>query len=151
MIRVSFALAAVFTALAVAPASAADKKPPACAAVSFHPFGGPLTTQPVTAGHYRSRFGSIDLLGVEENGQPNYHLQVNNQPLVALKGEVPRSAYSCLKAKHIKTPPQPMGGACVGSRFRVAIESSSKTKLVMLYALKGDDWMLCEAGSPQGK
>jgi hypothetical protein len=150
MVRLTLALATILAVLAV-PASAADKKAPACAAVSFHPFGGPLTTQPVTAGHYRSRFGAIDLLGVEENGQPNYHVQVNNKPLVALKGDIPHSAYNCLKAKHIKTPPQPIGGACVGSRFRVAVDSSTKTKLVMLYALKGDDWMLCEAGSPAGR
>ena len=130
------------------PAAAAQKAPPSCAAVSFHPFAGPLNASPVTAGHYRSRFGSIDLLGTAENGQPQYRVVVNGKPLVALKGEIPRTAYPCLTAKHVKTPPQSIGGACVGSRFRVAIDSTSTRKLVMLYALKGDDWKLCDAGSP---
>jgi len=151
MNRVTLTLGAALAALcAASPAMAARKAPPACAAVSFHPFAGPLSASPVTAGHYHSRFGSIDLQGVEENGAPNYRVQVNNKPLAALQGEVPKSAYGCLNSKHIKTPPQAISGACVGSRFRVAVESSGKSKLVMLFALKGDDWKLCQAGSPAG-
>ncbi len=149
MPRSPLVLAAAAACLAaVQPAAATTKHPPACAAVSFHPFAGPLTAQPVAAGHYRSRFGSIDLMGAEENGQPNYRVTVNGKPLTPLKGEIPKSAYSCLKAKHIKTPPQPIQGSCDGSRFRVAIHSSGPHKLVMLFALKGDDWMLCQAGTP---
>jgi len=147
-IALGLALSLAGTLGLASPAAAAKKAAPSCAAVSFHPFAGPLTASPVTAGHYRSRFGSIDLLGTEENGQPQYRVQVNNKPLVAQEGEIPHAAYSCLNAKHIKTPPQPIGGACVGSRFRVAVDSSAKRKLVMLFALKGDDWKLCEAGSP---
>ena len=150
MSRAPFVLAAaVATAnLAALQPAVAAKHPPACAAVSFHPFAGPLTAQPVTSGHYKSRFGSIDLMGAEENGQPNYRVTVNGKPLTPLKGEIPKSAYACLNAKHIKTPPQPIQGSCDGSRFRVAIHSSGPHKLVMLFALKGDDWMLCEAGTP---
>jgi len=148
MIRASLALGLACALGLALPAAAAQKAAPACAAVSFHPFAGPLNASPVTAGHYRSRFGSIDLLGAAENGQPNYRVEVNGKPLAALHGEIPRSTYPCLNAKHIKTPPQPIGGACVGGRFRVAVDSTDKRKLVMLYALKGDDWKLCEAGTP---
>ncbi len=154
MTRVSLVLGAVLAlspvllALPGPAAAATTKHPPACAAVSFHPFAGPLTASPVTAGHYKSRFGSIDLLGTEDNGQPNYHLQVNRENLTPLSGEVPKSAYSCLRSKHVTTPPTHISGACVGSRFRVVVDSSGHTKLVMLYALKGDDWQLCEAGNP---
>jgi hypothetical protein len=152
MNRVTLVLGAALAVLAAAsPAMAKERKaPPACAAVSFRPFAGPLSASPVTAGHYRSRFGSIDLLGAEESGGPNYRVVVNNKPLTPLQGEVPKSAYGCLNSKHIKTPPQAVGGPCVGSRFRVAIDSSGKGKLVMLYALKGDDWKLCQAGTPAG-
>ena len=73
---------------------------------------------------------------------------VNNKALQPLAGDIPKSTYPCLNSKHVKTPPQPIAGACNGSRFRVAIDSSSKQKLVMLFALQGDDWKLCEAGSP---
>jgi hypothetical protein len=47
----------------------------------------------------------------------------------------------------MKTPPQAIGGTCNGSRFRVVIDSSTKQKLYMLFALQGDDWKLCEAGT----
>ncbi len=149
MSRALLVLAAAAASLAFAhPAAAAATHPPACAAVSFHPFPGPLTAEPVTAGHYKSRFGAIDLLGIATNGQPDYHVVVDGKRLVPLKGAVPKAAYPCLTSKHVKTPPQPMAGACVGSRFRVAVHTSGRAKLVMLYALKGDDWMLCEAGTP---
>ncbi|MDA8231847.1 MAG: hypothetical protein M0006_10960 [Magnetospirillum sp.] len=134
----------------VLPASAANRreKPPACSAVSFHPFAGPLTASPVTAGHYSSRFGTIDVLGAEENGQPNYRVQMDRQALAPLEGDIPKSAYACLRSKHVKTPPEKIAGSCNGGRFRVVIDSSTGRKLVMLYALQGDDWKLCEAGHP---
>lgn len=132
-----------------APAVAAQKQPPACAAISFKPLEGTMTTNPETAGHYRSRFGTIDLMGALDNGKANYKVQVNRKALTPISGEIPKSTYSCLNAKHVKTPPQSVGGACDGSRFRVAIDSAGKQKLIMLFALKGEDWKLCEAGTPQ--
>lgn len=149
MIRALLLSAAAIGVVLAAPAHAADKKPPACAAISFRPLTGALTQGDVTAGHYRSRFGTIDLVGKVEGGQAtDYRVQVNGQPLEPLKGEVPKSAYGCLKSKNVQTPPQPMGGACLGSRFRVAIDSSAKQKLIMLFGLQGDTWKLCQAGHP---
>lgn len=141
---------AALLALAVAsPALAADKKkPPACAAVSFRPLANTANDGEMTAGHYRSRFGSIDLIGTIRGGLASYAVTVNNKPLNALKGDVPKSSYGCLNSKHIKTPPEKIAGACTGSRFRVAIDSSGKEKMIMLFGLQGDDWKLCQAGTP---
>lgn len=87
------------------------------------------------------------MLARVKGGQATYHLLVNNKPVKPLAGDVPKSSYGCLNSKHVKTPPQPIGGACTGSRFRVVVDSSTKQKLFMLYALQGDDWKLCEAGT----
>jgi hypothetical protein len=149
MIRALFAGAALTMLLAALPAQAQTKKtPPACAAVSFRPLANTANDGEVTAGHYRSRFGSIDLMGKIAGGQASYHVTVNNKPLQKLAGDIPKDTFACLNSKNVKTPPQPVAGACTGSRFRVAIDSSGKQKLVMLFALQGDDWKLCEAGTP---
>lgn len=139
--------AAALALLASGPALAAEKAP-ACGAVNFKPLANTANDGEMTAGHYKSRFATIDLLARIQGGQASYHLRVNNQPIKPLAGDIPKSAYKCLESKHVKTPPQPVGGTCDGSRFRVAIDSSTKQKLYMLFALKGDDWKLCEAGTP---
>jgi hypothetical protein len=132
--------------LAAQPALAADKKPPACAAVSFRPLANVANDGEMTAGHYSSRFATIDVLGRVQGGQDSYHLRVNNQPVKPVS-DVPKTSYGCLNSKHVKTPPQAIAGACKGSRLRVVIDSAPKQKLFMLFALQGDDWKLCEAGT----
>lgn len=139
--------AAALALLASGPALAAEKAAPACGAVSFKPLLNTANDGEMTAGHYKSRFATIDVLARIQGGQASYHLRVNNQPIKPLAGDIPKSTYKCLESKHIKTPPQPVGGICEGSRFRVAIDSTTKQKLYMLFALKGDDWKLCEAGT----
>lgn len=141
------ALAAALAAC-TAFAQPAVAKEGSCSAVSFKPFAGPMTTEPVTSGHYKFKFGSFDLMGANENGQPNYHARVNGKPLTPIKGDIPKSAYACLNSHHIKTPPQPINGPCNGPRFRIAVEKTAHAPLLMLFALKGDDWLLCEAGTP---
>jgi hypothetical protein len=147
-----FALAFACLALVCAlPAHAAEKakKSPACAAVSFRPLSGNLGEGDNPAGYYSSRFGSIELLGTVKGGQPTgYHIRVDRKELTPLGGDIPKSAYACLKSKHIKTPPEPAQGGCLGSRFRVAIDRSGGEKLYMLFALQGDDWKLCQTGLP---
>lgn len=147
MLKIAAAAALSLAALAAAlPASAADKKPPACGAVSFRPLANVANDGEMTAGHYKSRFATIDVMGKVQGGQDSYSLRVNGQPLKPVT-EIPKSSYPCLKSKHIATPPQPIAGACKGTRLRVAIDSTAKQKLYMLYALQGDDWKLCEAGT----
>ncbi|HLO79283.1 MAG TPA: hypothetical protein VK196_22735 [Magnetospirillum sp.] len=132
--------------LATAPALAADKKPPSCAAISFRPLANTANDGEMTAGHYRSRFATIDVMGRVQGGQASYHLLVNNQPVKAVT-DIPKASFGCLTSKHVKTPPQAIGGTCTGSRLRVVVDGASKQKLFMLFALQGDDWKLCEAGT----
>ena len=154
MIRSIILCGALLTVVAVlpSPSQAAAKKPPACAAISFRPLTGSLGEGDSRAGHYHSRFGSIDVIGSVKSGQvTGYRLQVGAKDISPLKGDVPKSAYGCLNAKHVKTPPKAVSGACSGDRLRVVIDSSGAKKLVMLFGLQGGDWKLCEAGSPQAK
>ncbi|MCR6632339.1 MAG: hypothetical protein NVV74_21095 [Magnetospirillum sp.] len=146
-LAVALSLAAPLVALSAAsPSLAADKKPPACAAVSFRPLANTANDGEMTAGHYKSRFATIDVIGKVEGGRDSYHLRVNNQPVKPVS-EVPKSSYGCLNSKHVKTPPQAIGGTCTGSRLRVVVDSATKQKLFMLFALQGDDWKLCESGT----
>lgn len=142
-------LAMAVAVLASGPALAANQKPaPACAAVSFRPLANTANDGEMTAGHYRSRFATIDVIARIQGGQASYHLSVDNKPIKPLAGDIPKATYGCLNSKHVKTPPQPVAGSCSGSRFRVVVDSTTKQKLYMLYALQGDDWKLCEAGTP---
>lgn len=151
MFRPLLCAALMAAAAAAAPAWAQSKKTANCAAVSFRPAENLPAEGEVRAGHYPARFGAIDLIARVQAGQPAYHVLVNQQPLKMLEGDIPKSAYACLNSRNIKTPPQRMDGACAGPRFRVAIDSSGKQKLVMLFALAGDEWRLCEAGIPAAK
>lgn len=147
MLKIAAAAVLSLGAIAAAlPAAAADKKPPACGAVNFRPIANTANDGEMTAGHYKSRFATIDVMGKVQGGQDSYALRVNGQPVKPIN-EIPKSSYACLKSKHIATPPQPVAGACKGSRLRVAIDSAAKQKLFMLFALQGDDWKLCEAGT----
>lgn len=145
-VAVALSLAA---ALAALPAQAADKKPPSCAAISFRPLANVANDGEMTAGHYRSRFATIDVIGRVQGGKDSYALRVNGQPVKPV-ADIPKSAYGCLNSKHVKTPPQAIGGTCAGSRLRVVVDSAAKQRLFMLFALQGDDWKLCEAGTPAG-
>lgn len=143
------ALAAILALSLVAalPALAADKKPPACAAVSFRPLANTANDGEMTAGHYKSRFATINVMGRIQGGQASYALRVNGQPVKPVS-EIPKASYGCLTSKHVKTPPEAIGATCTGSRLRVVVDSATRQKLFMLFALQGDDWKLCEAGTP---
>lgn len=137
--------AALACTVMAAPALAADKQPPACAAVSFRPLANTANDGEMTAGHYKSRFATIDVLARVEGGKDSYHLRVNDQPVKPVS-DIPKASFGCLNSKHVKTPPQTIA-ACAGSRLRVVVDSATKQKLFMLFALQGDDWKLCEAGT----
>jgi hypothetical protein len=66
-------------------------------------------------------------------------MQIDRKEPAPLNGDIPKSVYGCLNSKHIKTPPEPVHGGCLGSRFRVAIDRSGDQNLYMLFALQGDD------------
>lgn len=142
----AFCAAALLAPALFTPTLAQAKEPPSCGAVNFRPLVNTANDGEMTAGHYKSRFATIDVMAQIQGGQASYHLRVNGQPVTPVN-DVPKAVYPCLNSKHVKTPPQPMGGACTGSRFRVAIAGNAKQRLFMLFGLQGDDWKLCEAGT----
>lgn len=143
----ALAAALSLAVVAASPALAAEKKAPACAAISFRPLANVANDGEMTAGHYKSRFATIDVLGKVQGGKDSYALRVNGQPVKPVT-DIPKASYGCLNSKHVKTPPQAIAGTCAGSRLRVVVDSAAKQKLFMLFALQGDDWKLCEAGTP---
>ena len=149
----SFVVACALT-LAAAQAQAArkdaasGKEPPACAAISFRPLVAGLPDGEHEAGMYKSRFARITIVGTVKGGQgTDYRMQLNGKKPAEHKGALPASADACLKAKNVGVPAKPVAGACVGERFRVAIDSSAPQKLLMLFALQGRDWKLCGAST----
>ncbi|MBM3489060.1 MAG: hypothetical protein FJX68_01210 [Alphaproteobacteria bacterium] len=135
-------------ALEAAAATKQDKEPPACAAISFRPLAAGLADGVHEAGMYKSRFARIEIMGVVKGGQAaDYHMLLNGKKPAEHKGALPASVEPCLKAKNIGVPVKAVGGACVGERFRVAIDSSAKQKLLLLFALQGREWKLCSAAT----
>lgn len=147
-VAISLVLAAVALPALVSPAAAADKRPPACAAVNFRPVSGSPNDGTMDAGMYKSRFGRIVLRAeISGNQAKNYYVEVNGQRPPALSGAVPAAANGCLNSKHVKTPAPSAGDACTGERFRVVVATLPKQKLIMLYGLQGDTWKQCSAGT----
>ena len=144
-----FPLSLALVALAnvvLAPSAQAKDKPPACAAISFHPLPMGMQDGTQDAGLYRSRFGKIVLRAEVSGGQAkNYFMEVDGKKPAPLAGAVPASANSCLNSKHVKTPAPSAGAQCLGERFRVVIDRSAKGRLIMLFTLQGDAWHLCSA------
>lgn len=141
-------------ALPPSPAFAQSQKkgPPACAAISFRPISSGLADGEQDAGMYRSRFGKMELKATVQSGEPsNYYLTINGKKLEPMQGDLPKNVEPCLKSKHVAVPVKKQEGNCTGQRFRAVIDSTGKQKLVMLFGLKGNDWLLCSAGpAPQG-
>lgn len=138
-------------ALQPSPAFAQKKGPPACAAISFRPISSGLADGEQDAGMYRSRFGKMELKASIQSGEPtNYYLTINGKKLEPMQGGLPKGVEPCLKSKNITLPVKTQEGNCTGQRFRAVIDSTGKQKLVMLFGLKGEEWLLCSAGpAPQ--
>jgi hypothetical protein len=149
--RLSLALVAALFAAVSLPAQSAtksDKEPPACAAISFRPLAAGLPDGEHEAGMYKSRFGRIGIMGTVKGGQASdYHMLLNGKKPAEHKGGLPAGVEGCLKSKNIGVPVKTIAGACVGERFRVAIDSSGKQKLLLLFALQGREWKLCSAAT----
>jgi len=127
-------------------AVAADKEPPVCAAITFHPVPSGLADGEQTAGLYKSNFGRIDVIAKVENGAAvNYFVQFNGKPPEALAGAPPASVAICAKAKlrgSVGNPPE----HCVGDRLAVLIDHYADRRYILLYAQRGKDWYFCSAG-----
>lgn len=146
----TFSVAAlIMTLVAAAPAvaTAANREPPACAALTFRPVPSGSSDGDQDAGLYKSRFGKIELKATVKNGEAlNYFVEVNGKPLAPLAGAVPRSVEACARAKRLGTvgnPPE----VCIGDRFAVLVDHTGELRHVLLYAHRGGEWHFCSAGN----
>jgi hypothetical protein len=127
--------------------SAADKQPPACAALTFRPVPLGLTDGEQEAGLYKSRFGKIALKAVVTSGTPrNYFVEINGRPPATVTGALPGSVAVCAKAKRLGAVGDPPP-ACVGDRFAVLVDHTGEQRYVLLYAHDHGEWRFCSVGA----
>lgn len=148
-VAIAATVLALGAGLASEPAQAAERKePPVCAAINFRPIVSGMPDGPQDAGLYKSRFGRIVIKALVEAGAAkDYFMEINGKRPEPLAGGVPKTAEGCLRAKNVSVPVKTVGGACMGERFRVAIDRSGKGKVAMLFALQGNQWLFCNAAA----
>jgi hypothetical protein len=136
----------LLAAFAVGAARAAEKEPPACAALTFRPVPSGLSDGEQNAGLYKSRFGRIEVMATVKNGEAvDYVVNVNGKPPSAIAGTLPASVAACAKAKRlggVGSPPE----HCLGDRLAVLIDHTGSQRYVLLYAHRGNEWHFCSAG-----
>lgn len=127
-------------------ARAADKEPPACAALTFRPVPSGLSDGEQNAGLYKSRFGRIEVMATVKNGEAvDYVVNVNGKPPSTITGALPASIASCAKAKRlgaVGNPPE----HCIGDKLAVLIDHTGAQRYVLLYAHRANEWHFCSAG-----
>jgi hypothetical protein len=146
--RIALAIAATaLVVLAALPSDAAPaKEPPSCAAISFRPVASGMTDGEQDAGLYKSRFGRLELKAIVKNGEgQDYFMMVNGKKPTPVATGIPKNAEECLKSKNVAVPAKSSGPTCIGSRFRVVIDSSTGEKNLMLFGLQGKEWRFCNA------
>jgi len=136
----------VLVAAALTTAHAADKEPPACAAITFRPVPSGLSDGEQNAGLYKSRFGRIEVMATVKNGEAvDYFVDVNGKPPATIAGALPQSIAACAKAKRlgaVGNPPE----HCLGDKLAVLIDHTGAQRYVLLYAHRGSEWHFCSAG-----
>lgn len=126
--------------------AAPAKEPPSCAAITFRAIAPGMTDGEQDAGLYKSRFGRLELKAIVKNGEgQDYFMAVNGKKPQALATGIPKNAEDCLKSKNVAVPAKSSGPTCIGSRFRVVIDSSGGDKNLMLFGLQGKEWRFCNA------
>ena len=132
--------------LAGAPATGAEKGPPACAKILFRPLPSGQNDGEQEAGIYTSRFSHLELKGVVKSGEAqDYYLTARNKKLTPLTA-VPAAAATCAKEKKMSAPGK-ASASCTGQRLAAIIAHADKDKVALLYALHGRDWQFCNAGA----
>jgi hypothetical protein len=136
----------MLVAAALDTARAADKEPPACAAITFRPVPSGLSDGEQNAGLYKSRFGRIEVMATVKNGEAvDYFVNVNGKPPATIAGALPETIGACAKAKRlgaVGNPPE----HCLGDKLAVLIDHTSAQRYVLLYAHRGSEWHFCSAG-----
>ena len=139
------AAAALIGFASAATSAAAEKQPPACAAIAFRPVPSGQSDGEVDAGLYKSRFGRIEVKATVKSGEAqNYFVEVNGKKL-APAGTLPKSVESCAKAKRLPAPAK-AAQACTGERLTVLVDHSGTHRYMLLYAHTGEGWRFCSAG-----
>lgn len=129
------------------PSAAADKQPPACAAIAFRPVPSGLTDGDQDAGLYKSRFGRIEVKATVKGGEPqNYFVEVAGKPLTPVKGNIPAPVENCAKAKRMAAPGK-AEEPCTGDRFTVVISHAGDQRYVLFYGHRAGGWHYCSAGT----
>ena len=149
--RSAHVVTAVATLLLIAAGSgsgvrAADKEPPACAAITFRPVPSGLSDGEQNAGLYKSRFGRIEVMAAVKNGEAvDYFVDVNGKRPAAISGALPESVAACAKAKRLGAAANPPEH-CLGDKLAVLIDHTSAQRYVLLYAHRGSEWHFCSVG-----
>ena len=130
----------------LAPASAAEREPPACAAIAFRPVPSGLTDGEQDAGLYKSRFGRIEVKASVKSGEAqNYFVEINGKQLEPVKGALPKALATCAKMKRLSTPAK-AAAACTGDRLTVLISHVGDKRYILLYGHSAGAWQFCSAG-----
>ena len=148
-LAVGFGLALSLPAVAAIAASKppAQKRPPACAAITFRPLPSGMTDGEQQAGMYKSRHARLALHAQVKQGEPiDYFVIAGGKRLAAGPASLPEAATSCAAAKKMPPPGTP-ASSCTGQHFTVVVAHAGNERLAMLYALDGSTWRFCTAGS----
>ncbi|HZU89515.1 MAG TPA: hypothetical protein VE993_09690 [Stellaceae bacterium] len=124
----------------------AAKGPPACAAISYRPLPAGAGDGEQQAGIYKSRFVTLALRAEVKGGQASDYYVVAGDKRLADAGAVPEAVARCAAVKKLP-PPKSALAPCAGERFRVLVAHSGKERLAALYALDGNTWRFCNAGT----
>jgi len=147
-IGISLALGvAAATAAAATTPPPGQKAPPNCAAIAFRPLPSGMTDGEQQAGMYKSRHARLALHAQVKQGEPvDYFVVAGGKRLAAAPASLPDAAASCAAAKKMPAPGAP-ASSCAGQRFTVVIAHAGKDRLALLYALDGNNWRFCSAGT----
>jgi hypothetical protein len=148
-IRVFIAVvaASLLSLSVVAPASAAVRHPPACAAIAFRPVPPGLTDGEQDAGLYRSRFGRIEVKAAIKAGEVrNYFVEIDGKRLDPVKGALPKALDACAKMKRMSAPAK-AADTCIGDRLTVLISHIGDKRYILLYSHSAGAWRFCSAGT----
>lgn len=144
---IGLALGLVAFTAAAATKPAAQKAPPACAAITFRPLPPGMADGEQQAGMYRSRHGRLELRAEVKQGTPgDYYVTSGGKRLAAAPASLPEVAASCAAAKKMPKPEGP-ASSCTGQRFTVIVAHAGNQRLALLYGLDGGSWRFCSAGT----
>src|ERR1700737_3814114 len=138
---------AAATATAAPKPPAAQKAPPACAAIAFRPVPSGMADGEQQAGMYKSRHARLELHAQVKQGEGvDYFVVARGKRPPPAPASLPEAAASCAAAKKMPAPGAP-ASSCTGQRFTVVVAHAGKDRLALLYGLDGSTWRFCTAGT----